>query len=74
MNRSRANGEKWQDLELRLAPSFLLKERALGFVRPPPEYVTIGDDDDEEEAEQAYARTSSREVYEHGLIPWFFEF
>ena len=67
MNRSRSNGEKWQDLELRLAPTFLVKERAFGFLRPPPEYITIEDDDDEED-EQAYAPTSSREVHEHNFM------
>ncbi|ONK58639.1 uncharacterized protein A4U43_C09F15120 [Asparagus officinalis] len=61
MSRSRPNEEKLQDLELRLAPSFL-KERALGFLRrSSPEFIII-DDDDEDEVEQVHAPTSSRET------------
>lgn len=57
---SRANAEKWEDLELRLAPSFLSKERSFTSLRGPSELIVI---DDEEEEEQAYYDPiASREV------------
>lgn len=63
MNGSRPNREKWEDLELRLAPSSLLKERELGFLRrPPPEFIIIEDDDDDGQ-EQASDFTSLSEVH-----------
>lgn len=62
---SRPNREKLEDLGLRLAPSFVLKERELSFLRrPPPTLIIIEDDEnDDDEQEQGSAPTSLSEVY-----------
>lgn len=62
MSRSRPNVEKLEDLELRLAPSFLLKEGSLAFLRAPPELIVIDDEEEEEEEEEVYAPHASREL------------